>query len=403
MEKFSVNVPRVAELAEAQDVESFVGEVRAENSGAVFRVSAPGRDAVESTEPVEIGEAVRTWLQGSADESQAEAVTIEEVVAPSELFMLSIALEPGHNGPVIRGAKILPDEPEEATADDASDAEKTGKLVKDDTPRHSKEVTDTVDIMSGPSEAQTYHLAKGMGFKEKNIPLAQAQIEFLYYMFIGCDAVRLETQTLAEVQARSASDAARGEQEVACLDVTLELDEAAIFRQRDLSNRLHDTDAAMYPGAGDAREAGLGYIPGSGSVGMIVNGSGLAMATSDMLAAQEITTGPVLTVGRHGHAEDVSEAVAAAVRILRADPAVKVILVNIFGGATACDEVARGLIMADDEAYIDLPLVVRIDGCGAPEAESALEASPVPEIPADNLMDAILRVQEALTDGGSAP
>lgn len=460
MERYVINVPKIADFEDCDKAQSFVDEIRAENSAATFRVSSNGKDPVESSDTKIIGQVLREWFGRESEEAERQherqqearnagtreategqqtqtvnldlgqenqeatntansestsrtpeepqnetqtsstdskpemdkektqtesqepkiTVTVEEVVKPVQQYRVSISLEVGRRGPVLCGQRI--------------------KREDEDPEVQPPRVQDTIDIVYGPSEAQLSSIVSRMGFQTNNQASAQSQLENLYAMFIGSDAVRLETSSLAEVEARAAIDASRGRQEVTCSEVTLVLDDYALDRQRELASKAYDPDD-VHLGNQQAREAGLGFIPLQGPVGCIVNGAGLAMATMDMLANAGISSGPIVNVGSPN--VDPEEAVATAIRILRNDPQVKVLLLNIFGGSTPCDAVARGIIEADNECYFDLPVVVRIVGTNVEESDRLLEESPVLELPADDLEHAVERVAEELIRLSSTP
>jgi succinyl-CoA synthetase beta subunit len=178
------------------------------------------------------------------------------------------------------------------------------------------------------------------------------------------DADLVEINPLAVVPA---SDLPGGERLV-CLDAKITLDDSALDRHPELAawRDVHSED----PIDREAREQGIAYIRLDGSIGCMVNGAGLAMTTLDLVTRAGGTPANFLDIG--GGAR--SEKVAAAMRIILADAGVKAILVNIFGGITRGDEVARGLIEARGQQARSVPMVVRIVGTNAAEAAELLRA-----------------------------
>jgi succinyl-CoA synthetase beta subunit len=152
-----------------------------------------------------------------------------------------------------------------------------------------------------------------------------------------------------------------------CLDAKITLDDSALYRHPELE-ALRDPDEED-PADREAREAGLTFIKLDGTIGCMVNGAGLAMTTMDLVKRAGGEPANFLDIGGGARADKV----AAAMRLILADPKVNAILVNIFGGITRGDEVARGLIEARAQQERDVPMVVRIVGTNAAEAAILLE------------------------------
>jgi succinyl-CoA synthetase beta subunit len=152
-----------------------------------------------------------------------------------------------------------------------------------------------------------------------------------------------------------------------CLDAKVTLDDSALPRHPELET-LRDPDDED-PADREAREAGLTFIKLDGSIGCMVNGAGLAMTTMDLVKRAGGEPANFLDIGGGARADKV----AAAMRIILADPKVNAILVNIFGGITRGDEVARGLIEARAVQERDVPMIVRIVGTNAKEAAVLLQ------------------------------
>jgi succinyl-CoA synthetase beta subunit len=156
-------------------------------------------------------------------------------------------------------------------------------------------------------------------------------------------------------------------QRLQCLDAKVTLDDSALPREPELvSLRVPDEED---PADREAREAGLTFIKLDGTIGCMVNGAGLAMTTMDLVKRAGGEPANFLDIGGGARADKV----AAAMRLILADPKVDAILVNIFGGITRGDEVARGLIEARSQQERDVPMVVRIVGTNAAEAAVLLE------------------------------
>ncbi len=150
-------------------------------------------------------------------------------------------------------------------------------------------------------------------------------------------------------------------QRLLALDGKMIIDDNALFRHADL-NEMRDQGAEDYLEV-EARKYGLSYISLDGNVGCMVNGAGLAMATMDIIKLYGGEPANFLDIGGGASAEKV----AAALRIILADPKVKAVLFNIFGGITRGDEVARGVLAALQEVKTDVPMVARLVGTNAEE------------------------------------
>jgi succinyl-CoA synthetase beta subunit len=199
----------------------------------------------------------------------------------------------------------------------------------------------------------------------------------LYEAFMGADA------DLAEVNPLVITDGG----ELLALDAKIVLDDSALFRHPDLE-AMRDLNEEE-PSEIAARGAGINFIKLDGTIGCMVNGAGLAMTTMDLVKLAGGEPANFLDIGGGAKADRV----AAAFRIILADPAVKAILVNIFGGITRGDEVARGIVEARAEQEREVPMVVRIVGTNAAEAAGILRQANL--ITADSLDEAAAKAVAA--------
>jgi succinyl-CoA synthetase beta subunit len=179
------------------------------------------------------------------------------------------------------------------------------------------------------------------------------------------DADLVEINPLAIVREPGADGAVV--ERLVCLDAKITLDDSALDRHPGLED-LRDPDEEA-PEDKQAREAGLTFIKLDGTIGCMVNGAGLAMTTMDLVKRAGGEPANFLDIGGGARADKV----AAAMRLILDDPKVNAILVNIFGGITRGDEVARGLIEARAQQTRDVPMIVRIVGTNAVEAGALLE------------------------------
>jgi len=178
------------------------------------------------------------------------------------------------------------------------------------------------------------------------------------------------------------------------LDAKVVLDESGLFRHPDLEQMRDLNEEERSETA--AREAGINFIKLDGSIGCMVNGAGLAMTTMDLVKLAGGEPANFLDIGGGAKADRV----AAAFGIILDDPNVRAILVNIFGGITRGDEVARGIVEARETLTREVPMVVRIVGTNAAEAQAILARASL--ITADSLDDAAVKAVAAARQGGAA-
>jgi succinyl-CoA synthetase beta subunit len=181
------------------------------------------------------------------------------------------------------------------------------------------------------------------------------------------------------------------DQRIVALDGKMIIDDNALYRHTDLAD-LRDRDAEA-PAEIEARKYGLSYIKLDGQIGCMVNGAGLAMATMDIIKLYGGEPANFLDIG--GGAG--SDKVQAAFRIILSDPNVKAVLINIFGGITRCDEVARGILSAIAEVKPKAPMVVRLVGTNAEEGRRLLADAQMET--AETLVEAAQKAV-ALAEGG---
>jgi len=185
-------------------------------------------------------------------------------------------------------------------------------------------------------------------------------VEKLYNVYQHVDA------SLAEINPLIVTGAG----EVIAIDAKINIDDNALYRHKDIES-MRDLQAED-EGETEARAAGLSYVALEGSVGCIVNGAGLAMATMDMVKTYGGTPANFLDIGGSSRPDKV----ITALNIILRDKNVRSILFNIFGGITRCDDVARGLVAAFNEMKLDLPIVVRLTGTNEEEARVILNEIP---------------------------
>src|SRR3989440_12380361 len=178
-----------------------------------------------------------------------------------------------------------------------------------------------------------------------------------------------------------------------CLDAKINSEDSALFRHKDVAE-LRDI-AEEDPAEVEASKYDLNYVALDGSIGCMVNGAGLAMATMDIIKLYGLEPANFLDVG--GSAS--KEKVAAAFKIITSDPKVKGILVNIFGGIMKCDIIAEGVVAAVKEVGLKVPLVVRLEGTNVDAGKKIIRESGLNVVPADDLDDAAQKIVKAVKGG----
>jgi succinyl-CoA synthetase beta subunit len=219
-----------------------------------------------------------------------------------------------------------------------------------------KIITVAVHPFLGLRDHQARILADGIGLPREQAANFIKIAKSLYKVFVETDA------SLAEINPLVIT----GANQLVALDGKISIDDSALFRHPDLVE-LRDPDEDD-PSEQEARRFGLSYINLNGEIGCMVNGAGLAMATMDIVKLSGGEPANFLDVGGGAQADKV----AAALRIILADARVKAVLINIFGGITRCDEVARGVLQAIDTLTVKVPFVVRLVGTNEEEGRRIL-------------------------------
>lgn len=185
-------------------------------------------------------------------------------------------------------------------------------------------------------------------------------------------------------------------EEVMALDAKISFDDNALFRHPDVAEMRDESEEDEKETI--AKNHDLSYVALEGNIGCMVNGAGLAMATMDIIKLYGGQPANFLDVGGGANKEKVT----AAFKIILADPNVKGVLVNIFGGIMKCDIIAEGVIAAAKEVQLSVPLVVRLEGTNVELGKEILSKSGLAIIPADNLADAAKKVVEATQKAAKA-
>jgi succinyl-CoA synthetase beta subunit len=232
----------------------------------------------------------------------------------------------------------------------------------------------------GLSPFQTRKLAFALGLEGPQVAKASKVMSAVYNAFAATDASLVEINPLIITE----------DGNVLALDAKMTFDDNALFRHPEFKD-LRDV-AEEDPLEVEASKYSLNYIKLDGTIGCMVNGAGLAMATMDIIKLYGAEPANFLDVGGGASKEKVT----AAFKIITADPNVKGILVNIFGGIMRCDIIAEGVIAAVKEVGLEVPLVVRLEGTNVKEGKAILDQSGLDVISADDLDDAAQKIVAAV-------
>ena len=243
-----------------------------------------------------------------------------------------------------------------------------------------KIITTKVDIAEEISDADCESVIKIFDLNSDAKDQAISLIKSIYKMFISTDANMVEVNPLILTK----------EAKIVCLDAKVNFDSNALFRHPEILE-LRDLNEED-PTEIEASKHDLAYIKLDGSIGCMVNGAGLAMATMDIIKLYGEEPANFLDVGGGASKEKVS----AAFKIILSDKNVKGILINIFGGIMRCDVLAQGVVDAAKEINISVPLVVRLAGTNFKEGKEILDNSGLKLISAENLDDAAKKIVEAI-------
>jgi succinyl-CoA synthetase beta subunit len=238
--------------------------------------------------------------------------------------------------------------------------------------RPEKILRESIDPAVGFNDFQGRKLGFGLGLPAETARKFTDFCRSFYRAYVETDASLAEINPLVVLKDGS----------VVALDSKMNFDDSALYRQPEIA-KYRDIDEED-PTEAKAKEYDLAYISLDGNIGCMVNGAGLAMATMDTIKLVGGAPANFLDVGGGASREKVT----AAFKLILADPGVKAILVNIFGGIMKCDVIAEGVVAAAKEVHLGVPLVVRLEGTNVEQGKEILRKSGLAIIPADNLREA---------------
>jgi len=268
-------------------------------------------------------------------------ILVEEAVRIRQEYFLAIVLDKDHGFPLLMASKF--------GGIDIENAAQAGEKI----------ISLPVNPLIGLQEYQVRTVALAIELPKEFWEEFNRITISLWKLFCEIDADIVEINPLVISENNG----------LIALDAKISVDDNALFRHPELIEYydLDVEDRIEY----QAKKFGLAYIKLSGNIGCMVNGAGLAMATLDLIQDQGGKPANFLDIGGGANAEKV----ASGLKILLMDRRVKVVLVNIFGGITRCDEVARGLLAVQKENNVELPLIVRLAGTHAAEGMNLLQQS----------------------------
>ena len=309
-----------------------------------------------------LGKPLVTPQTGPKGRPVAEVYVVEDVAIEQELY-LSLLVDRDSG----RVAFI-------ASTEGGVDIEK----VAAETPE--KITTLTVDPASGLWPFHTRIIASALKLTRGQAKQCAKLVNSLYRLFLEKDASLVEINPLVVSK----------EGRLICLDAKIGFDDNAVFRHPDIA-ALRDFDQEE-PAEVEASRLGLSYVKLDGTIGCMVNGAGLAMATMDIIKLRGGEPANFLDVGGGASKEKIAE----AFKIILSDPHVEGVLVNIFGGIMRCDIIAEGIIAAVREVKISVPLVVRLEGTNVARGKALLRESGLAVNPAEDLDDAARKIVAAV-------
>eukprot|EP00899_Mesostigma_viride_P025655 jgi/Mesvir1/6274/Mv19979-RA.1 len=308
-----------------------------------------------------LGQTLVTKQTGEAGKPVSRVFIVEKLKVVNEMY-LAMVLDRSSAGPVVIACG------EGGTSIEELAEKHPGKIVKV-----------PISVATGMTEANARAVVDGLRVSTDRDAAVQ-QVLRLYELFSKCDATLLEVNPLVET----------ADKRLVAADAKINFDDNAAFRQKEIFG-MRDTSQED-PREVEAGKYDLNYIGLDGEIGCMVNGAGLAMATMDIVKLNGGTPANFLDVGGNATEEQVQRAFS----ILQADPRVKVILVNIFGGIMKCDVIAAGIVAAAKKLALKVPLVVRLEGTNHEVGAQILRGSGLDILSAKDLDEAAMQAVKAL-------
>jgi len=380
-EKFGVPTPNGEVANSAKEARKIADSIDSNLYAVKSQVHAGGRgkgtfkngyqggvQIVKTAEEVEeaakqmIGQTLVTHQTGPEGKLVSK-VMIADAVDIEKEYYLSILMDREHSCPVIVAST-------EGGMNIEEVAEKTPELIHNE----------LIHPLLGLQPYEVRKLCKNLGLSGDRAKNFAKLLRSLVKLFLQCDCDMVEINPLVTTPSG----------DVLALDAKFSFDDNALYRQPEIA-KLHDPTEED-PREVEAAKYDLNYIGLDGNIACLVNGAGLAMSTMDIIKHCGGEPANFLDVG--GGA--TQEQVANAFKIICADPNVKGILVNIFGGIMDCDVIAKGIVAASKEVNLEVPLIVRLEGNNVEAGKKTLASSGVDLIAADDLLDAAKKAVAAI-------
>lgn len=380
LSRYGVPVPKGKIVTSSKDAQAVAREIGGDVWVVKAQIHAGGRgkaggvkvakklsEVVQYVEEM-LGKKLVTHQTGSAGKVVTQ-VLIEQGLAIDQELYLGIVLDRRKSRLVVMASREGGVEIEEVAR---KTPEKILKVV--------------IDPLLGLTDFQARELVFGLGLPPTLTKKATQFLHALYRAFTESDASIAEINPLVITK----------DGELLALDAKINLDDNALFRHLDLQAFYDPTEED--PKEVEASKHQLNYISLDGSIGCMVNGAGLAMATMDIIKLFGAEPANFLDVGGGTTAERIRE----AFKILLSDKKTKVVLVNIFGGIVHCDKVALGIVEAAKQVNLKIPLVVRLQGTHADEGRKIISQSGLPIITAETMSEAAQKSVQALKEGSAS-
>ncbi|OAE18562.1 hypothetical protein AXG93_1923s1180 [Marchantia polymorpha subsp. ruderalis] len=382
MSKFGVNVPKGVVISSPSEVSEVIKKHFPNNTELVVKsqVLAGGRGLgtfknglkggvhIVKTSEVEeyarkmLGQILVTKQTGAEGKPVNKVFLCDKLNLVNEMYF-AIALDRASAGPVIIACA------------------KGGTSIEDLAEKYPDMIIKVpVNINTGITDEDAARVVDGLAPKKADKQDCIEQVKKLYNMFCKSDCTLVEINPLAET----------ADGVMVAADAKLNFDDNAAYRQKEVFALRDKTQED--PREVAAAAADLNYIGLDGEIGCMVNGAGLAMATMDIIKLHGGTPANFLDVGGNASENQVVE----AFKILTADPKVKAILVNIFGGIMKCDVIASGIVNAAKQVSLHVPLIVRLEGTNVDLGKTILKESGMTIIAAEDLDDAAKNAVKAL-------
>lgn len=374
LKQFGIPVPHGGVAQTPGGAREIARQIGAGKTMVKAQIHAGGRGKVggikDASSPEEVETAAEEMIgmrlvtaQTGPEGKKVRKVLVEEGLGIEKEFYLGVVLDRGRACPVFM-----------ASDQGGMEIER----IATETP--GRVLMEHVDPSVGLRPFQVSRLAFGLGLNQAVMGKARSIFEGLYRAFYAKDCLLAEINPLVLTSGG----------ELVALDAKMDFDDNALYRHGDISGMRDFFEED--PLEVEASRYNLNYIKLNGSVGCMVNGAGMGMATMDLIKLAGAEPANFLDLGGTANVETVKN----AFKILLSDKNVRAILINIFGGILRCDTIAKGVIEASRDVGVGIPVVIRLEGTNVEEGRSLLDQSPLDLVVAVDLKDAAEKVMEVL-------